>query len=136
MHQVASATSAFMITFTSSADVVHYLFQGVLSPDPGYVVWALCLGFCSALTGRLLAVHATSRMHHPSLIVFALAAILFLSMALLIVRSAQGKPECACRRRPLAPPPPRSASPPPPRAAPSRAAQARAAARLGALCLA
>jgi uncharacterized membrane protein YfcA len=99
LPQVASATSAFMITFTSSADVVHYLFEGVLSPDPGYVAWALVLGFCSALTGRLLAVHATSRMHHPSLIVFALAAILFLSTVLLIVRSAQGKPECAPRPR-------------------------------------
>jgi uncharacterized membrane protein YfcA len=104
LPQVASATSAFMITFTSSADVVHYLFEGVLSPDPGYVAWALVLGFCSALTGRLLAVHATSRMHHPSLIVFALAAILFLSTVLLIVRSAQGKPECAPRRRPAAAP--------------------------------
>ena len=89
--QVASATSAFMITFTSSADVVHYLFQGVLSPDPGYVVWALCLGFCSALTGRLLAVHVTSRMNHPSVIVFALGAILYISMGLLILRSAESK---------------------------------------------
>ena len=31
LPQVASATSAFMITFTSSADVVHYLFEGVLT---------------------------------------------------------------------------------------------------------
>ena len=89
--QVASATSAFMITFTSSADVVHYLFEGVLSPDPGYVVWALVLGFCSALTGRLLAVHVTSRMNHPSVIVFALGAILYISMGLLILRSAESK---------------------------------------------
>ena len=126
LPQVASATSAFMITFTSSADVVHYLFEGVLSPDPGYVVWALVLGFCSALTGRLLAVHATSRMHHPSLIVFALAAILFLSTMLLIVRSAQGKPECA-PRRPAAAPPPRPAAAPP-----ACRRSARAAARLSA----
>ena len=44
LPQVASATSAFMIALTSSADVVHYLFEGVLEPDPGYVVWALLLG--------------------------------------------------------------------------------------------
>ena len=104
----------------------------MLSPDPGYVVWALVLGFCSALTGRLLAVHATSRMHHPSLIVFALAAILFLSTVLLIARSAQGKPECA-PRRPAAAPQRRPAGPPPP---PTCRPSARAAARLSALHLA
>ena len=76
-----------MIMFTSSADVVHYLLEGVLSPDPGYVVWALCLGFCSALTGRLLAVQVTSRMNHPSVIVFALGLIRFVSMSLLVLRS-------------------------------------------------
>ena len=95
LPQVASATSAFMITFTSSADVVHYLFEGVLTPYPGYVVWALCLGFCSALTGRLLAVTVTTRFSHPSIIVFALGFILWLSMGLLIARSAQDEPSFA-----------------------------------------
>ena len=93
LPQVASATSAFMITFTSSADVVHYTFQGVLTPYPGYVVWALCLGFCSALTGRLLAVTVTTKFSHPSIIVFALGFILWLSMGLLIARSSQNEPD-------------------------------------------
>jgi len=77
-------------------------------------------------------------MHHPSLIVFALAAILLLSTVLLVARSAQGKPECAPRHPatgPAAPPPPRPAAlppcrpaAPPPRrpAAPPRAAAAHA----------
>ena len=93
LPQVASATSAFMITFTSSADVVHYTFQGVLTPYPGYVIWALCLGFCSALTGRLLAVTVTTKFSHPSIIVFALGFILWLSMGLLIGRSVGDDPD-------------------------------------------
>ena len=66
-------------------------------------------------------------MHHPSLIVFALAAILLLSTVLLVARSAQGKPECAPRHPATGPAAPHPAAPPPRRpAAPPRAAAAHA----------
>jgi hypothetical protein len=68
-------------------------------------------------------------MHHPSLIVFALAAILLLSTVLLVARSAQGKPECAPRHPatgPAAPPPPRHPAPPPRRVPPQRTRAAAA----------
>jgi uncharacterized membrane protein YfcA len=85
--QVASSTSAFMILFTSSSNLVHYLLEGVLAPQLGYVAWALVLGFCSALIGRLISFHIVQKLHHPSLLIFTLGAILLLALALLIARS-------------------------------------------------
>ena len=93
--QVASATSAFMIFFTSGANLVTYLAQGVLTPDPGYVVWIVTLGFCSAMVGRLSSVFITTRLRHPSFIVLTLGAILLVSMFLLIARVAQVEPQWA-----------------------------------------
>lgn len=77
-----------MILFTSSSNLVHYLFEGVLTPQLGYVVWALGLGFCSALIGRLMTFHLVQKLHHPSLLIFSLGTILLLALALLIMRSA------------------------------------------------
>ena len=88
LPQVASSTSAFMILFTSSSDLVHYLFQGVLAPQPGYAAWALCLGFASAYLGRRVSYVLVQRLRHPSLLVFALGIILLLALALLVARSA------------------------------------------------
>jgi len=88
LPQVASSTSAFMILFTSSSNLVHYLFEGVLAPEPGYVVWGLCLGFISALTGRLLSLRLVHKLHHPSLLIFSLGILLLLALVLLIARSA------------------------------------------------
>ena len=95
LPQVASATSAFMIFFTSGANLVTYLAQGVLTPDPGYVVWIVTLGFCSAMVGRLSSVFITTRLRHPSFIVLTLGAILLVSMFLLIARVAQVEPQWA-----------------------------------------
>ena len=44
-------------------------------------------------TGRLLSVFLTTRMNHPSFIVFALGLILLISMGLLILRSSQDDPD-------------------------------------------
>ena len=95
LPQVASATSAFMIFFTSGANLVTYLAQGVLTPDLGYVVWIVTLGFCSAMVGRLSSVFITTRLRHPSFIVLTLGAILLVSMFLLIARVAQVEPQWA-----------------------------------------
>ena len=45
------------------------------------------------LTGRLLAVTVTTKFSHPSIIVFALGFILWLSMGLLIGRSVGDDPD-------------------------------------------
>jgi len=86
---VASATSACMVLFTSSSNIAHYLAEGVLTPDPGYVCAAATLGFTSALAGRLLALRLVTRLSHPSLIAFILAGLLYVALALLAVQLAR-----------------------------------------------
>ena len=86
LPQVATSTSACMVLFTSSSDLAHYLDQGTLSPEPGYVLWLFCVGFVSALTGRVLAMTLVARLAHPSLLAFVLAASLFTALALLGVQ--------------------------------------------------
>lgn len=86
LPQVATSTSACMVLFTSSSDLAHYLDQGTLSPEPGYVAWLFCVGFVSALTGRVLAMTLVARLAHPSLLAFVLAASLFVALALLGVQ--------------------------------------------------
>ena len=92
-RQVASATSAFMIIFTSSSNLVHYLAAGILSPELGYVTWALCLGFSSALLGRLASLILAQRLDHPSLIVFALGSLLVVALLLLVANEATSSPQ-------------------------------------------
>lgn len=91
LPRVASATSAFMIVFTSSSNLVQYLVAGVLAPELGYVAWAVCLGFASALVGRMGAIRLVASWDHPSLIVLSLGLLLSLALVLLVVNSfAQG----------------------------------------------
>lgn len=89
LPQVASATSAFMVLFTSSSDIAHYLVEGVLNPDPAYMAAAGALGFTSALVGRLLAISIVSRLSHPSILAFTLGATLYVGLALLLMQMAQ-----------------------------------------------
>jgi len=85
--QVASATSGFMILFTASSNLVHYLSEGILSPFMDYVLLFLFLGFLSALTGRFTSIFLVGKLHHPSILVFSLGLLLVISMGLLIGRS-------------------------------------------------
>ena len=80
-----------MVLFTSSSDIAHYLFSGVLGPDPGYVGAALVIGFCSAMLGRLLALSLVRRLSHPSLIAYALGIGLTVALTLLAVQMARQK---------------------------------------------
>lgn len=95
LSQVASATSACMVLFTSSSDLAHYSLQGVLVADPGYALACAAIGFTSALTGRLLALSAVRRVSHPSLIAFTLAGVLLVACALLAVQMAGQKADWA-----------------------------------------
>jgi len=92
LPQVGSATSAFMILFTSSSNLVNYLVEGLLTPEKGYVCWAVTLGFTSAMLGRLASIYVIKRLNHPSLIVFSLGILLVIAMSLLIARSVQSPP--------------------------------------------
>ena len=68
--------------------MVHYLLQGILSPDVGYVSVLFVIGFCAALLGRLLALRLVQRLSHPSLLAFVLAIALFIGLGLLGVQMA------------------------------------------------
>uniref|UniRef100_A0A7S0PXU7 Uncharacterized protein n=1 Tax=Coccolithus braarudii TaxID=221442 RepID=A0A7S0PXU7_9EUKA len=93
LPQCGSATSGFMIVFTSASNLVHYLSEGdVLKPMEGYVVLFAFLGFTSAFTGRMASMFCVRKLHHPSLIVFSLGALLVIATLLLIVRSIKTPP--------------------------------------------
>ena len=88
LPQVASATSAFMVLFTSSSDLVKYTFTGVLAPDMGYVVMAFIIGGCAATIGRMVGLRVTAKLTHPSLIAVVLAIVLYLALILLAIQVA------------------------------------------------
>ncbi len=93
LPQVGAATSGCMVFFTASSNVAHYLANGVLSPDLGYVGTFFLVGFASALLGRLLAIRLVRQFAHPSLIAFVLAALLAGAAALLAAQVARQKPD-------------------------------------------
>ena len=83
LPQVASATVGCMEIFTSTSNVAHYLVQGVLTPWTSYVYVLGGVGFLSAFTGRVIALTLVSRLSHPSLLAFVLAAALYTSLVFL-----------------------------------------------------
>ena len=97
LPQVASATSGFMILFTSSSNVVHYLADGSLDAHLGYVLWALALGFCAALLGRGAAIMLVQKLSHPSLIAFLIGGTLMVALFLLLLQMATEAPDFALK---------------------------------------
>ena len=95
LPETVSASNAFMIFFTSAADLEHYSDKGVLQlyadtvTRPGYVVLAIVIGFFGALCGRIAAVRFVAKFAHPSVLIFLLAVTLTLSAALLVGRLMQ-----------------------------------------------
>ena len=92
LPEVVSAVNAFIIFFTSAADLEHYSDLGVLQlysdtiTRPGYVILLLVGAFGGALIGRVGATRLTAKFAHPSILIFLLGATLFLSAALLVGR--------------------------------------------------
>ena len=95
LPEVVSAVNAFMVFFTSAADLEHYSDIGVLQlysdtvTRPGYVVLALVVGFTGAMLGRTAALRLIKHAAHPSLLVFLLGVALTLSALLLVGRLAR-----------------------------------------------
>ena len=92
LPEVTSAVNAFMILFTSSSNVEHYADLGILQlygdtvTLPGYIIFAVLIGFVGALCGRLLATRWVKGAKHPSFLVFLLGGVLSLSATLLVTR--------------------------------------------------
>lgn len=88
LPQVASATSAFMILFTSCSNVAYYVWHGELSWFQGYQWCVPAIAFVASLVGRTASVVVAARLSHPSVIAFALALVLAVSILLLIMKAA------------------------------------------------
>ena len=58
-QQTASATSAYMIIWTTSSDIIHYSVGGDL--PLGYAAFFASLGFIAGLVGRYAAIHFVAR---------------------------------------------------------------------------
>merc|ERR1719159_2123556 len=89
LPKAASATSAYMIIWTTSSDIVHYAVGGDL--PSGYATVFCILGFVGGGAGRYIAMKYTSK-GRQSPIAFALGSVLALSMVLLLSRVLSSHP--------------------------------------------
>lgn len=85
LPRVASATSGFLIAFSTSNDVIHYLIAGTLTPILGYAVACIVVANLGAFLGLILRDTAYMRAN-SYIVVFVLAGLLFTSMGLLMYR--------------------------------------------------
>lgn len=87
--QVSSATTSIMSLLNSSLTVLHYAIVGNME-----LQWmAICfsIGLLSGFSGRAFALYITAKYERPSLLVFCLLFVLFLSLCLLIYNVASEK---------------------------------------------
>lgn len=85
LARMASATSGFLIFFSTSSNIVHYALTGTLEPFMGYAISYFFLAMLGALLG-LKARDSRYAREHSYLVVFLLAALLICSGVLLAVR--------------------------------------------------
>ena len=84
---VAAATAAYMNLFTSGSNIVHYSqIPGVLPPH--YTGWLCVTAFIAGLSGRSISAQIAAA-GRQSIVIFALAGVLFVSMCLLAWRASQ-----------------------------------------------
>jgi len=83
LPEVAAATSSFMILFTSIASIIQYAILGRVIKD--YAIWFGFIGFLSSLVGQALLGRLVKKYQKISLIVLFIAAVIFVSMILLVV---------------------------------------------------
>eukprot|EP01061_Rhynchopus_euleeides_P014033 TRINITY_DN24337_c0_g1_i1.p1 TRINITY_DN24337_c0_g1~~TRINITY_DN24337_c0_g1_i1.p1 ORF type:complete len:513 (+),score=222.44 TRINITY_DN24337_c0_g1_i1:88-1626(+) len=86
LPKAASATSAYMIIWTTSSNIIHYSVGNDL--PWGYAGFFSALGFSGGLVGRYLAIRFVAKYNKQSLIAFALGVVLTISMILFAYRAA------------------------------------------------
>jgi len=83
--RVASATSGFLMVFSTSNNILHYVVAGTLEPIWGYAIALMIIAFIGAVVG--LMVRDTAYVKARSyMIVFTVCSLLYISMGLLIYR--------------------------------------------------
>ncbi len=86
LPNVAAATSAMAVMVTSSASMLQFVLIGYLQFDYSSVFMAV--GMMGGLIGRTAANRAVNRYGRPSLVVFAVAIIMGLAVALMSLNGA------------------------------------------------
>jgi len=92
LPQVSSATTSLMSLLNSSLTVLHFAIVGNMQ----FECMAICfsIGLLSGFSGRAFALYMTARYKRPSMLIFCLAFVLFLSLCLLIYNIAsEGRPD-------------------------------------------
>jgi len=82
--QVSSATTSIMSLLSTSLAVIHYLIRGTISLR--WIAILFTIGLVGGVTGRFTAIHFTRKYQRPSLLIFLLAAVLFVSLCLLVYK--------------------------------------------------
>ena len=77
LPQVATATSAFMILFTSSATSIQFIIMGTLPLK--LALWYAMVGFLSGILGLKFVGYLIRKYKKTSLIIFILAGVIGLS---------------------------------------------------------
>eukprot|EP01060_Flectonema_neradi_P034907 TRINITY_DN6263_c1_g1_i1.p1 TRINITY_DN6263_c1_g1~~TRINITY_DN6263_c1_g1_i1.p1 ORF type:complete len:507 (+),score=107.16 TRINITY_DN6263_c1_g1_i1:73-1593(+) len=86
LPKAASATSAYMIIWTTSSNIIHYAVGNDL--PSGYSTLFCSIGFVGGLLGRYLAIKFVSKYNRQSVIALSLGLVLAISMILFAYRAA------------------------------------------------
>jgi len=81
--QVSTATSSFMILFTSSSSSFQYVLMGRIPVS--FMAWYFMTGFFSAIVGQLLVVWVVKKSGKQSFVNFMLAAVIIISTLAMII---------------------------------------------------
>ena len=81
--QVSTATSSFMILFTSSSSSFQYVLMGKI--PPAFMAWYFMVGFFSAIVGQLFVVWLVKKTGKQSFVNFMLAAVIIISTLAMII---------------------------------------------------
>jgi len=88
LPQVTSATTSFMSLASSTLNLIHYGIDGQL--DFKWTAYCYAIGLFGGITGRKLSIYVVDTFGRPSINVFMLGSVLFLSVILLIDELASG----------------------------------------------
>jgi len=81
--QVSTATSSFMILFTSSSSSFQYVLMGRIPPM--FMFWYFLTGFFSAIVGQLLVAWIVKKSGKQSFVNFMLAGVIIVSTLAMII---------------------------------------------------
>jgi uncharacterized membrane protein YfcA len=88
---VTSANTSILSLFVTVSNLLLYSIRG--QTYLSRAGWVFAIGFCGGFTGRRIALLIAARFKRPSITVFALVAVLFFAMCLLVYDLASEDPE-------------------------------------------